>query len=139
MGMDVHFSSVRMDWATPDDLYRRLHRLYRFNLDAAASAENAKCRRFYSLEHCGLKASWQGARVWCNPPYGRELPKWVDKAILEAPGADLIVMLVPSRTDTRWWHRAIKTARPVFLEGRLKFKGAAHAAPFPSALLIWSV
>lgn len=133
----VHYSSERIDWGTPDYFYDRIHRLYRFDLDVAADKGNAKCERYYTKDDCGLTGTWAGARVWCNPPYGRDIKKWVRKAISEAERADLIVMLVPARTDTTWWHEAIKTARPVFIKGRLKFAGAKSSAPFPSALLIW--
>jgi len=135
---NVHYSSEKMDWGTPDELYSKLSRIYRFDLDAAADKANAKCKRFYSVNDCGLTGTWAGARVWCNPPYGRQIGKWVQKAANEAHHAELIVMLVPSRTDTAWWHLAIQTARPVFIKGRLRFKGAPSSAPFPSALLIWN-
>jgi site-specific DNA-methyltransferase (adenine-specific) len=134
----VHFKTERTDWATPDDLYERLDALYRFDLDVAASSENARCSRHFTVDNCGLAQSWQGARVWCNPPYGRQIGNWTQKASQEAPRCQLIVMLVPARTDTQWWHEAIKTARPIFLKGRLRFKGATASAPFPSALLIWN-
>lgn len=137
--MSVHFSSKKMDWATPDSLYNRLHELYSFDLDAAASAENARCLRYYDERTDGLTQSWEGARVWCNPPYGRHVVEWVNKAIAERKRARLIVMLVPARTDTRWFHLAVETARVEFLKGRLKFKGAVSSAPFPSALLIWGL
>ena len=132
---DVHFASGKMDWATPDALFDRLNRIYRFDLDVAADATNARCERYYDAATDGLRQSWEGARVWCNPPYGRGIGQWVAKAA--QGGALLAVMLVPSRTDTVWWHEAMKTARAEFLRGRLRFKGAASSAPFPSALLYW--
>lgn len=142
---DVHYSSERMTWGTPKHLYSELHRRYQFDLDVAACAANALCPRYYQeggggkSAGDGLSAPWDDARVWCNPPYGREIGHWVDKANREAEHAQLIVMLVPARTDTLWWHRAIAKARPVFLKGRLKFEGAKSSAPFPSALLVWNV
>lgn len=140
----VHYSSKSQSWVTPDDLFAKLHRIYQFDLDVAATEDNSRCERFCqkggggkSLGD-GLATSWADSRVWINPPYGREIGLWVDKANKEAGHAHLIVMLVPSRTDTEWWHRGIRLARPVFLKGRLKFKGAESSAPFPSALLIWN-
>ena len=135
----VHFSSKRMTWATPDALYAKVDALHHFTLDAAADAENARCATYYDEKANGLVQPWGGHRVWCNPPYGRALPLWVKKAVAERYWAERIVMLVPSRTDTRWWHEAIDAgARAEFIRGRLRFKGAAASAPFPSALLHWN-
>ena len=136
--MSVHFSSEKMDWATPDELFDRLNRVYLFDLDVAANITNARCERYFDEVTDGLAQSWLNGRVWCNPPYGRALGKWVEKANQEAADATLIVMLVPARTDTKWWHDAIRHARVEFLKGRLKFKGANASAPFPSALLYWN-
>jgi len=134
----VHYSSDRMDWRTPKAFFDKLNRIYSFTLDVACSKDNALCPARYDWpEHDGLALSWAGHRVWCNPPYGRAIGHWTQKAAQEAKHAAIIVMLVPSRTDTVWWHEAIKTARPVFIKGRLKFEGATSSAPFPSALLIW--
>lgn len=135
--MSVHFSSDRQDWATPDDLWHRLDRIYSFDLDAAASGANARCPAYFDESTDGLAQSWAGRRVWCNPPYGRAIGHWTAKAAAERESAILIVMLVPARTDTRWWHDAIATARVEYIKGRLKFKGASASAPFPSALLYW--
>jgi len=132
-------SSKRMDWQTPTDFFDKLNHVYAFTLDAACSKSNALCDVHYDWPaRDGLALSWAGHRVWCNPPYGRAIGLWTKKAAAEAHHAALIVMLVPARTDTVWWHEAVKTARPIFLKGRLKFKGAAHSAPFPSALLVWN-
>lgn len=137
--MSVHFSSEKQDWATPDELYERLDRIYRFNLDVAADATNARCETYFDAGTNGLAQSWAGARVWCNPPYGRQIGDWTAKAAAEAAKAEFIVMLVPARTDTRWWHDARSSCRIEFLRGRLRFKGATASAPFPSALLYWNV
>lgn len=136
--MSVHFSSERLDWATPDDLWKRLDTIYAFDIDVAASRENARCEAYFDACSNGLAQSWGGRRVWCNPPYGRSIGHWTEKAAAEAHRATLIVMLVPARTDTRWWHDAISTARVEYLRGRLRFKGAPASAPFPSALLYWN-
>jgi site-specific DNA-methyltransferase (adenine-specific) len=138
MNQSVHFSSDKLDWATPDELWQRLDNIYRFDLDAAASAENARCSRYFDQRADGLTQSWADARVWCNPPYGRSIGDWTSKASAEASRAAFIVMLVPARTDTRWWHDAIGSARVEYLRGRLRFKGAPASAPFPSALLYWN-
>lgn len=135
---NVHFSSKKHDWVTPDALFARLHRIYAFDLDVACSAENCRTKVGYHWPALdGLALPWADARVWCNPPYGREIGKWTRKAAEEREKATLIVMLVPARTDTAWWHAAMLTARVEFLRGRLTFKGAAASAPFPSALFFW--
>lgn len=135
--MTVHFSSVKQDWATPDELFERLNRIYQFDLDAAASRENTRCATYFDECTDGLAQSWEGRRVWCNPPYGRTIGQWTAKAASESARAAFIVMLVPARTDTAWWHRATADARVEYLRGRLRFKGANSSAPFPSALLYW--
>lgn len=137
-GLAVHFKSERADWGTPPDLFARLNDIYSFDLDAAATAANALCAAYYTPETDGLAQSWAGRRVWCNPPYGRKIGLWIQKAVAEAAHAKLIVMLAPARTDTLWWHAALPTARPVYLKGRLRFVGASSSAPFPSALLLWN-
>lgn len=135
----VHFASKSDSWVTPKAFFDKLNDIYGFTVDAACTTENKMCTRGFTWpERNGLAETWAGERVWVNPPYGRALGLWTRKASLEAKHAALIVMLVPSRTDTVWWHEAIKTARPVFLKGRLRFEGAKSSAPFPSALLIWN-
>lgn len=136
----VLFSSARSDWETPPELYAALNTEFRFDLDAAASPDNAKCPRFYSEAEDGLTQPWQGS-VWCNPPYGRDVGRWVQRGYEAArDGKATVVMLLPARTDTRWFHDYIWSYRWVevrFIRGRLKFVGAKDAAPFPSMVVIW--
>lgn len=135
--MSVHFLSQRMDWPTPRDLFAQLNSEFHFTLDACASPDNACLPRFYTERDEGLMRSWQGERVWCNPPYGGQIRRWMEKCWTEARHA-LVVALVPSRTDTAWWHDyAMEAGEIRFLRGRLRFEGAEHSAPFPSALVIW--
>lgn len=118
MNHDVMFSSKTDMWATPQWLFDELNERYHFTLDVCAVEENAKCANFYSPELDGLSQPWKG-RVWCNPPYGRNIGKWVQKA---ADSDALVVMLLPARTDTRWFHDYIYGKADVkFLKGRLKF------------------
>lgn len=136
------FMSMRMDWETPEAFFAMLHKRFNFTVDAAASKENAKCKRYWTREDSAFDHNWDNERVWCNPPYGREIVKFVYKAVDSMAAArppQIIVMLVPSRTDTKWWHVAQDSgAKAEFIKGRLKFQGAKHSAPFPSALLIWT-
>ena len=135
------YSSDRMDWETPQDLFDRLDGEYHFTLDPASSDGNAKCARHYTPAEDGLAQDWSGETVFCNPPYGRELPKWVAKAATEAGKPDtLVVLLVPARTDTRWFHDYLyHRASLTFLKGRLHFETggvAGQPAPFPSMIAV---
>lgn len=138
MNMKVHFSSETDLWSTPQDLFDRLDGEYKFCLDVCATAENAKCETFFTEEKDGLAQSWQCAgSVWMNPPYGREIKKWMKKAYDEALAGATVVCLVPSRTDTVWWHEYAMKGQIEFLKGRLKFGGHKNSAPFPSAIVVF--
>lgn len=136
MNNDLMFSSNTPEWATPQEFFDRLNDLYHFNLDVCATAENAKCEKYFTKEQDGLSQSWGGYCVWCNPPYGRGISKWVQKGYEEAkiPGTT-VVMLLPARTDTAWFHQYCRFGEVVFLKGRLKFGGCKNSAPFPSMLV----
>jgi phage N-6-adenine-methyltransferase len=135
--MDVHFSSKTPEWSTPQDLFDKLHRVWEFTLDVCATAENAKVLYFYDKADDGLKQSWKGHVCWMNPPYGREIGKWMRKAFQESLRGAVVVCLVPARTDTVWWHDYVMKGDVTFLKGRLKFGGATNSAPFPSAIVIF--
>ena len=141
MNKQLLFSYKKQDWETPDDFFSELDDRYHFTLDVCATARNAKCARYFTPEVNGLRQSWQGQRCWMNPPYGREILRWMEKASSEVSmGNCFVAALVPARTDTRWFHRYIYNKYSVtitFLKGRLKFKGAVHPAPFPSMLVIF--
>lgn len=130
-------SAGRQDWETPPAFFAKLHREFGFTLDVCASPENAKCGRFFGREENGLAQAWGGV-CWCNPPYGNAIAKWVRKAYWSArrDGAT-VVCLIPARTDTSWWHTYCLDAEVRFVRGRLKFVGAPHNAPFPSAVVIF--
>ena len=137
----VHFSSKSILWETPQAFYDSLNEKYHFNTDVCAVKENAKCRQFYTPQQDGLKQSWQG-RVWMNPPYGREIGKWVEKAYTESLHGCLVVSLLPARTDTLWYHCYINNQQNVtvrFLKGRLKFGNSQYPAPIPSMLVIFGI
>jgi site-specific DNA-methyltransferase (adenine-specific) len=130
MGMNVHFSSVRMDWQTPDDTFKALDDEFHFMFDPAMP-------NYKELNFDGLTDNW-GSCNFVNPPYGRELPKWIAKGYSEYQRGKTVVFLIPSRTDTRWWHDYCMKADEIrFIKGRLKFKGAKNSAPFPSAIVIF--
>lgn len=132
-------SSDRGDWATPQAFFDMVDDEFGFTLDAAADEHNAKCARFYSETDCGLLNDWTGV-VWCNPPYGRGIADWVRKGYEAAVNGATVVMLIPARTDTAYWHDYVMRAAEIrLLRGRLVFgSGEARAnAPFPSALVVF--
>lgn len=134
--MSVHFSSNNHDWETPQELFDSLDREFRFTLDPCATKENAKCSRYFTKADDGLKQDWFGV-VFLNPPYGREIGKWVKKAHEEAKKGALVVCLIPARTDTSYWHDYIHGKAEIrFLRGRVHFSNGGPA-PFPSAIVIF--
>jgi site-specific DNA-methyltransferase (adenine-specific) len=129
------------EWGTPADFYRALDEEFHFTTDACASPGKGMHDRVHSFG--GLQVAWRGV-VWCNPPYGRELPRWIAKAAGHAErGEATVVMLVPSRTDTSWWHEVVMPRAEIrFVRGRLRFvagSGQVQPAPFPSAVLVFRV
>jgi len=137
MNADVMFSSKTDLWETPRDFFDKLDAEFHFNLDVCALPENAKCTAFYTPELDGLSQTWYG-RCWCNPPYGRQVGRWVAKAAQSAAEGATVVMLLPARTDTAWFHDYIYGRAEVrFVRGRLKFGGSANSAPFPSMVVIF--
>jgi phage N-6-adenine-methyltransferase len=133
----VHFSSKSDRWATPQWLFDVIDAEFDFTLDVCAVAENAKCPRYFSPSVDGLQADWTG-NCWCNPPYGREIGQWMEKAYRSALAGATVVCLIPARTDTDYWHRFVTKAHEIrFLKGRLKFGDASNSAPFPSAIVIF--
>lgn len=131
----ILFSSKTDLWSTPQDFFDRLDLKYHFETDVCALPENAKCKKFFTPEDDGLSQLWEGV-CWCNPPYGRDLIKWVRKACFSSA---LVVMLLPARVDTAWFHDLVLpyASEYFFLRGRLKFGGSQHAAPFPSMVVVF--
>ncbi|MBO6045229.1 MAG: hypothetical protein J6P69_05205 [Bacteroidales bacterium] len=134
------FQSRSDEWATPLEKYAALHAEFHFNLDPCASDANHKCPDYYTKEDDGLTKDWGGRRVFCNPPYGREIGKWVKKCYEEAkkPGTT-VVALLPARTDTAYFHDYIygKAREIRFVRGRLHFNESKSAAPFPSMIVVF--
>ena len=129
------FTSNTDQWATPQYFFDELNEEFNFNLDPCADEFNHKCERYFTREENGLAQNWDGHRVFCNPPYGREIGHWVKKAH-DTKG--LVVMLLPARTDTRWFHEYIYGKAEIrFIKGRLKFGDSSNSAPFPSMVIIY--
>jgi phage N-6-adenine-methyltransferase len=133
------FASASDEWPTPSAFFAELNRRYQFTLDPCATAENAKCATYFTREDDGLKQDWGTHRVFCNPPYGRVIGQWARKCYGASQGGALVVLLVPARTCTRWFHDWVcGKARIEFVSGRLRFGAAKADAPFPSLLAIYS-
>ena len=140
MNTDVMFSSQTDQWATPQDFFDKLNQEFRFSLDPCADAFNHKCERYFTKDDNGLNQDWGGETVFCNPPYGREIGKWVEKCFTEVycKNCECAVMLIPARTDTQWFHKYINHKAEVrFIKGRLKFGDSKNPAPFPSMVVVF--
>ena len=133
---DGLFISKTDMWATPQDFFDELDKEFRFTLDPCSTHENAKCKKHYTIEDDGLSKDWTGETVFCNPPYGKEIGKWVKKCMESGGGTR--VALLPARTDTRWFHNYVYGKAEIrFIKGRLKFGDSKNSAPFPSMVTIW--
>jgi len=136
----VLFSSNNEVWETPIEFFNQLDKEFNFTLDPCALPENAKCNKFFTPEQNGLIQNWKGNTVFCNPPYGRKIYNWVKKCSEEARKDNTtVVMLIPARTDTRYFHEFIyqKVKEIRFIKGRLKFGNSKNTAPFPSMVVIF--
>ena len=141
MNTEVMFSSKAMDWATPQSFFNQLDSEFHFTLDPCANESNHKCARYFTEADDGLKQSWGGQTVFCNPPYGKAIKDWVKKCSEEAKQPNTtVVLLIPARTDTAYFHDYIYQKPDVeirFLRGRLKFGDGKNSAPFPSMVVIF--
>ena len=123
----VHFSSLRLDWKTPKAVYQILDAEFQFDFDPCPTKPKFD----------GLAINWKQSN-YVNPPYGREIGKWLAKGFSEYLKGKTVVFLIPSRTDTRWWHEYCMKATEIrFIKGRLKFDDQKNPAPFPSAIVIF--
>lgn len=145
MNTQVMFSSKKMDCTTPTKFFNDLDNRFNFQWDLAATEDNTKVKNhFITPEMDSLSDAWPWHKLsgwlWCNPPYGRGIGNWIKKAYDEAQLGAHVIMLVPARTDTRWFHQYCynnEYCHIEFIAGRLKFDGLKNAAPFPSMLLIF--
>lgn len=149
--ISLHFSSKSNEWATPQWLFDRLNNEFHFQLDAAATTENAKCSLFYTEHNSSLSKRWaeDASIIWLNPPYGRLISHFVKKAYQECERDPItVVHLIPARVDTKWWHAYCAPWEVRFIKGRLKFENPTFPswrpngnfklspAPFPSAVIV---
>ena len=136
---NVLYSSRSEEWPTPQAFYNELRREFRFTLDPCATAANAKCRRFFTKRQNGLEQSWGRHRVFCNPPYGKDMRAWARKCYEASLEGALVVLLAHARTDTRWFHDWVygKADEIRFVRGRLRFGDGDQSAPFPSLVAVY--
>jgi|SRR3954470_796737 len=139
MNTDLMFSTGQDVYGTPDNIFKALNSEFNFTLDAAALPENAKCDKYFTPQQDALIQDWSKQIVFCNPPYSRPLQgKFIQKAFEESKKGATVVMLIPSRTDTKIFHEVIlPNAEVRFIKGRLKFGDSKNAAPFPSMIVIF--
>lgn len=131
------FTSNSDEWYTPQELFNELDAEFHFNLDPCATADSHKCDKYFTKADDGLSQKWGGYRVFCNPPYS-QINKWVEKAFRETREDNtVVVMLIPARTDTRYFHNYIYQRTEIrFVKGRLHFSEKG-SAPFPSMIVIF--
>jgi phage N-6-adenine-methyltransferase len=139
--MAAHYSSATNEWTTPQNFFDQLDAEFAFTLDPCCTHASAKCATYFTADDDGLSKPWAPHRVFMNPPYGREIKLWMRKAHEESKRGALVVCLVPSRTDTAWWHDYAVMGEVRFLRGRLNFggekKAGSHNAPFPIAVVVF--
>jgi site-specific DNA-methyltransferase (adenine-specific) len=138
------YSSSSNEWGTPDYIFNALDDEFNFELDAAASEDLAKCEPYFTKSDNALLKDWSAVAntVWLNPPYGRGIGKWIEKAYKEAQKGCTVVVLTFVRSDTRWWHDwALKAEEIRMIKGRVAFTNSSgvssNAAPAPSCVLIF--
>jgi len=136
MDSKIHFSKATDEWATPQKTFDELHKEFNFTLDPCCTHESAKTIRHFTMEDDGLSQNWQRNSVFMNPPYSA-CKIWMEKAYKSSLEGATVVCLVPSRTDTKWWHEWAARGEVRFIKGRLKFGDSKNSAPFPSAIIIF--
>ena len=138
MNNSVMFSSNSDEWTTPQEIFDELNSEFEFNLDPCSTDENHKTPFYITKRLDGLTQNWGGWRVFCNPPYS-DIGRWVEKAYREGHKDNtLVVLLIPARTDTRYFHDYILNRSEIrFIKGRLKFGNQKNNAPFPSMVVIF--
>lgn len=140
-GFAKKFESAKQDWTTPDALFEPINAEFKFTLDAAADATNARADNFFCADDDGLRQDWGNHTVWLNPPYGDragKLSDWVKKASEASKLGATVVMLIPARTNTNWFHDlCLKYGNVRFIKGRPRFGGADHGLPQPLCLVVF--
>lgn len=130
-------SSNTEEWATPKLFFEELNKEFNFTLDPCCTEENAKCKKHYTKEQDGLLQDWSNDVVFCNPPYGRKISEWIKKCYEENKKGATVVLLIPARTDTTYFHQYVYKQHEIrFIKGRLHFNDSKQSAPFPSMVVV---
>jgi site-specific DNA-methyltransferase (adenine-specific) len=140
MNTELMFSCKTDQWETPQGFFNLLDEEFHFTLDPCADESNHKCERYFTREQDGLKQDWSGEIVFCNPPYGRKVGRWVQKCFEEVyqGNCKCAVLLLFANTDTKWFHDWIYHKAEVrFIKGRLKFGGGRVNSPKPSMVVVF--
>lgn len=141
--MKVHYSSNSNEWATPNYVFNKLKTRFNFTLDPCCTKETARCKKFYTIKEDGLIQDWSKDITFCNPPYGRKIGLWVKKAYEESQKGGIVVMLIPARTDTKYFEKyCTKASQIIFISGRIKFvqgNNKPAPAPFPSCIVVFKI
>lgn len=147
--LKVHTSSKSNEWETPKDFFKKYNDIYNFEIDVAATDENHLVDNYWTIDDDALTKDWEGKVCWMNPPYGREIAKFIEKAYNESLKGAIVVCLIPSRTDTAWWHDYVMKGKIEFIRGRLKFINRTFPswradgnfkvspAPFPCSVIVF--
>jgi phage N-6-adenine-methyltransferase len=130
------FNRSKVEYETPDEIFNPLNEEFGFTLDVCADKDNAKCELFYSKEQDSLSRKWQGV-CWMNPPFGREMKKWVKKAYESWKEGATVVCLLPSRTNTLWWHDWVMKGDVRFIKGEVTFKGQKNGLWMPMSIVVF--
>jgi len=137
MDTKVMFSSKDNTWETPQEFFNEVDKEFGFTLDVCATDDTAKCKDYYTPKDSAFNYEWEGV-CWMNPPYGRGIGSWIQKAHESAQNGATVIALLPARTDTKWFHNYIYNMYEVrYIKGRLKFGGHTNSAPFPSMLVVF--
>ena len=131
------FKRSKIDYETPDYIFKPLDNEFKFTLDVCANSKNAKCVKYFTEENNGLNQRWSGT-CWMNPPFGREMKKWIIKAYKESEKGTVVVALLPSRTNTAWWHDYVEKGEVRFLRGEIRFKGYDRGLWMPMCIVVWN-
>jgi len=134
------FESTKQEWKTPDNVFDPLDEEFHFDIDLAADKTNHKCKRYFSEKNNALIKDWRGT-CWLNPPFGNKygtIKDWVRKSYEESMKNNIIVMLIPTRTNTNWWSEYVMKSKEIrFIRGRPKFGDSKHGLPQPLAIIVF--
>ncbi len=131
------FTSLKDNWCTPTNLFNELDSIYHFDIDLCADDHNHLCNEYFTINNSCLKYFPINKSIFCNPPYGRSIGKFI-KHCYNLSKYNKVVMLLPARTDTSWFHDYIYGKCEIkFIRGRLKFSNSKNSAPFPSMICIY--